>query len=126
MREGSRQLTLRIDGGPDSDREELDSLASQLRCRLLELDVETVEHVRSDQIPPGAKPVDALTIGALIVTLTPVAVKAVVGLVQTWLQHRPVRSATIVIDGDCLELTNPSRADQHQLVQAFIDAHTTK
>jgi hypothetical protein len=83
MREGSRQLTLQIDGGMDSDREELDRLTSHLRRRLLELDVETVEHIRSDQIPPGAKTADAFTIGALIVTLTPVAVKAVVGLVET-------------------------------------------
>jgi hypothetical protein len=46
-----------------------------------------------------------------------------VHLVGTWLQNRPVRGVTMTVDGDCLELTNASRADQHQLAEAFVAKH---
>ncbi|MGH6746801.1 effector-associated constant component EACC1 [Novosphingobium sp.] len=102
---------------------ELDDLTGQLRRRLLEFDVETVGPVSRREVPAEAKPADAVIIGALVVTLAPVALSGVVGVVQTWLQNRPVRGVKMTIDGRSLELTNPSRADQHQLVQAFLDGH---
>jgi hypothetical protein len=67
---------------------------------------------------------DVITIGALVVTGVPVALRAVVGLVETWLRSRPLRSITLTIEGDSLELTNVSPTEQHQLVQAFVDRHT--
>lgn len=120
MRAG-KQLSLAVLGGPDSDLAELDDLTGQLRRRLLELDVATVEPVRYDEVPAQARPADAVVIGALVVTLAPVALSGVVEMVQAWLQNRPVRGVKMTIDGHSLELTNPSRADQHQLVQAFLD-----
>jgi hypothetical protein len=119
------QLWLAVEGGQETDARELADLTAQLRRRLLELDVETVELVRREEdIPPGAKPVDAITIGALVVTAAPAALKAVVALIDSWLKNRPVRSATVTIDGDSLELTKVSRSEQRQLVEAFIDKHT--
>jgi hypothetical protein len=126
MVEAPSHLTLVVDGGSNTDAQEVSALTAQLRQRLLELDVERVELVRSSDIPIGAKPVDAVTIGALTVTLAPALVQAVVELVKSWLGSRPVRSAKVTIDGDSIELTHASQADQDRLTQAFVDRHAKK
>jgi hypothetical protein len=56
-------LTVVLDGGSDTDAPELAELTGQLRRRLLELDVERVELVRSAEVPVRAKPLDAVSIG---------------------------------------------------------------
>jgi hypothetical protein len=117
------QLWLAVDGGDDTDARELADLTTQLRRRLLELDVERVELVRSEDIPPGAKPVEAIAIGALLVTAAPAAFKSVAALVDSWLRNRPVRSAKVTIEGDSIELAKVSRAEQQQLLQSFLEKH---
>lgn len=122
---GMTQLRLAMEGDKDTDARELADLTSQLRRRLLELDVETVELVRRQEgVPTGAKPLDAVAIGALAVTVAPVALKAVVALVESWLKNRPVRSVTLTIDGDSLELSKISRSEQRELMEAFIEKHS--
>lgn len=123
MTERGRRLTLAIDGGPATDPEEVAEVTGQLRRRLLELDVDSVEPVRRDDVPPGAKPGEAVTIGALVVTAAPIVLRSVVRLVDSWLRNRPVRAVTLTVDGDSLELTNASRTAEQQLTQAFIDRH---
>jgi hypothetical protein len=56
MSGGAERLTLAVAGGPDTDDAELAELTGQLRRRLLELEVESVEPLRSTKVPPGAKP----------------------------------------------------------------------
>lgn len=112
-----------LDGGSDTDALELAELTGQLRRQLLELDVETVEPVRSAEVPEGAKPLDAMSIGALVVAAGPGVLKAVVGLVGEWLAHRPVRSAKLTIDGDSIELSDATAAERKQLIAAFVDRH---
>jgi hypothetical protein len=121
--EGRRQLTLAIDGGPDADAREVSELTAHLRQRLLELDVDKVELVRSTEIPADAKPGDAITLGSLLVTVAPAALTAVIGLLKDWLVNRPVQTAKVTIDGDSIELTNVSTADLERLAQAFVEKH---
>ncbi|MFC5955266.1 hypothetical protein ACFP51_12440 [Streptomyces pratens] len=115
-------MQLVLTGGPDSDQEELDELTRHLRERLLELDVDRVEPVRSGPVPAGAKPVDAIAVGALAVTLAPIALRSVLGLVQTWIENRPVRTVSIALGEDSLELEAVSAADQRRLIEAFLAA----
>ena len=63
MNEDTTDLTLVVDGGSETDAEEVSKLTTQVRQRLLELDVHTVELVRTGDLPEGAKPVNAVTIG---------------------------------------------------------------
>jgi hypothetical protein len=119
-----QHATIAIEAAPNSDERELDELTMRLRQRLLELDVQRVDRVRSDDVPEGAKPVDAIIIGALGITLGPQAVKAVVGLVQAWLRSRPVRRIKITIGKDSIDLTDPTTPERQELVQAFIDRHS--
>ena len=122
--EAASQFTLVFDGGADTEPREVSELTTQFRQRLLELEVETVELVRDSDIPVGAKPVDAIAIGGLVVTAAPAVVEAVIALVKAWLSSRPIRTAKVTIGGDSIELTQASPADQERLVQAFVDRHT--
>lgn len=122
--EGLQRLTVVIDGSADTDDSELADLAGQLRRQLLELDVESVDLARSDEVPDGAKPLDVVSVGALVVTLASGTLKAVVLLMDRWLQHRPVRGVKVTIGDDSIELTDASEAAQQRLVHAFVERHT--
>jgi len=126
MRDEAVHLTLAVEGGADSDDEELDRLTAQLRERLLELDVQDVESVRSGEIPDGARPVDPMTVGALIVTLVPAVLQSVVALVETWSRNRRIGGVKLTIDGSSLELGEASAEQQQRLVQLFLDQHTER
>lgn len=119
----TERMRLVLAGGQDSDQEELDRLTAQLRERLLELDVDDVEPVRSGDVPDGAKPVDAIAVGALAVTLAPIALRSVLDLVRTWIENRPVRTVSISLGEDSLDLEAVSSADQQRIVDAFLAAH---
>jgi hypothetical protein len=116
-------ITITLGAGPDSDERELDELTSQLRRQLLELDVESVEAVRSEDVPAGAKPVDVAAIGALAVSLAPNALKQVMAMVEQWVANRRTNSVKVVVGGDSIELANAGRAEQEQLVQMFVEKH---
>ncbi|MFJ9660377.1 hypothetical protein ACIRPR_20745 [Streptomyces griseoflavus] len=116
-------MRLVLAGGRDSDQEELDALALQLRERLLELDVDRVELNRSGDIPAGAKPADAIAVGALVVTAAPFVLRSAVDLVRTWIENRPVRTVSITLGEDSLEMEAVSSADQQRLIEAFLVAH---
>ncbi|MFE0553819.1 hypothetical protein ACFW3A_30880 [Streptomyces pilosus] len=118
----TQRMHLVLAGGRDSDQEELDALTLQLRERLLELDVDRVELDRSGTVPAGAKPADALAVGALVVTAAPFVLRSAVDLVRTWIETRPVRTVSITLGEDSLELEAVSPADQQRLIEAFLAA----
>ncbi|MCT7352675.1 hypothetical protein N4P33_10890 [Streptomyces sp. 15-116A] len=120
---GTQHMQLVLTGRQDSDQEELDELTRGLRDRLLELDVDDVQLHRAGEIPEGAKPVDALTVGALAVTMAPIALRSVLSLIQTWIENRPVRTVSIALGENSLELQAVSTADQQRLIEAFVTAH---
>ncbi|WP_344013373.1 hypothetical protein [Streptomyces thermospinosisporus] len=116
-------MQLVLTGRQDSDQEELDELTRRLRDRLLELDVDDVQLRRAGDLPEGAKPVDAIAVGALAVTMAPIALRSVVSLVQTWIENRPLRTVSIALGDNSLELEAVSSADQQRLIEAFLAAH---
>lgn len=118
-----QRVELVLTGRADSDQEELDALTLQLRARLLELDLDRVELPRSSVVPPGAKPGDVVAVGALVVTAAPIALRAVMRLLETWIQHRPVRTVSVKIGEDSLEMQGVSSAEQGRLIDAFVARH---
>jgi hypothetical protein len=64
-------LMLHIQGGEDTDADALDRLTRQLRTEIQELDVESVELVKREAIPSGAKSAEATALGALAVAILP-------------------------------------------------------
>lgn len=122
---GTQRMHLVLTGCKDSDQEEVDALTRLLRERLLELDVANVELSRAGQIPTGAKPVDAITVGAIAVTMAPIALRSVLSLVQSWIESRPVRTVSLTLGENSLELGAVSSADQQRLIEAFLAAVET-
>ena len=121
-----RDLSLQITAGPDADAQELFDLAQDLRRELLELEVENVELARGAAPPPGAKAVDALEAGRLVVELAASSglLASLVSVLTSWFS-RPHRSVKLEFDGDTLELTNVSSADQKRLIDEWIARHAT-
>lgn len=113
-------------GEPDVDDEELDELGRQLRRRLLELDVDDVRAAHSGAgIPVGAKPGEAIALGAFIVSLAPAVLPSVLQLLDTWIQNRPVRSIKVELDGRSIELGDALPEERQRLIEAFLSSTGT-
>jgi hypothetical protein len=114
-----------LDAGPDSDAEELHALAGRLRDELLELDVEAVALDRSGEAPAGAKGVELLALGGLVVrfALNTAVLRSVVDATVAWLGRQRARSVKLTLDGDTLEVTGVSSAEQRRLVDQWVARH---
>ena len=118
------RLHLEVAGDVGADAAELDDAALQLRRELLELDVEDVERPAGGPPPAGTRAVEAALIGTLVVTATRELVGAVIRVVAGWLSRSSGRSVKLEIDGDSIDVTDPSAEDQRRLIEAFLARHT--
>lgn len=118
-------LELAVDAGPGADEDELERLARSLRAELLQLDVDAVEPAATGPVPEGARAVEALVAGALVVRLArnSDALSSFVHAVRGWLGANAERRVRIELDGDVLELTGASDDERQRLVDAWIDRH---
>jgi hypothetical protein len=121
----SAQLELSVDAGPGLGADELERLTGSLRAELLELDVDSVERAKQGPAPDGARALDALVVGALVVRFarSSEALGAVARTVRAWLRLQPQRRVRIELDGDVLELTGASDQESERLVDAWIERH---
>ena len=121
-------LALVVDAGPDADDEELERLTDQLRRELLQLDVDAVRRPMLGEAPPGAKAVGMMAIGALVIEFarSSAVLTAVVGAVQSWMSHATGRSVKLQLDGDSIEMTGISSADQTRVIDAWLARHAGK
>ncbi|HSK25670.1 MAG TPA: hypothetical protein VK894_02015 [Jiangellales bacterium] len=112
----------------DADAERLDELTGYLRQELLELDVDDVTAVRAGPPPPGARALDVLVVGGLLVKLADTAaLRSVVSAVRRWLSRGDggtPRTVRVEIGGDVIELSAASDADQERLVELFVERHS--
>jgi hypothetical protein len=110
-----------------ADAERLDAVTSYLRRDLVQLDVEGVTAVPAGQPPDGARAIDAVAIGGLLVALGNSAdgLRSVVTAVRDWLRRGDGvrRTVRLELGGDALELTEASAADQERLIGLFISRH---
>jgi hypothetical protein len=122
--DGEVRLQLSEDG---ADAERLDALTGYLRDELLQLDVEDVERAQAGDVPPGARAIDVVALGGLVVSLgrTAAGLKEVVAAVRRWLSRGDGvrRTVKIEIDGDTLELSEVTVAEQDRLVDLFVRRH---
>jgi hypothetical protein len=118
-------LELSIDAGPNADDEELEQLARSLRAELLQLDVDAVEPAATGPAPDGARAVEALMVGALVVRLARESdsLASVVRTIRRWLGGDPDRRVRVELGGDVLELTGASDEERQRIVDAWIERH---
>jgi hypothetical protein len=108
---------------PGSDSEELDRLAIQLRRRLLELDVDSVERISAGEAPPGTRAVEIAVVGALLLTMakSPELLSAVGGLVHSWVDGRPGATVEMTLGGDSIKIPGTALSpEQRQLFDLFV------
>jgi hypothetical protein len=119
------QLTIRVaEEGADAER--VDALTGYLRQELRELDVDDVARAPGGDAPPGSRAVDPAAIGALLVTLSGAAtsINEIVTVVRGWLARGSTpRTVRIEMDGDVLELSGASAAQQDELISVFVRRH---
>jgi hypothetical protein len=116
------ELALELETLPDTDSEELAALVQRLRAELLDLDVDRVEPLTAGEAPEGAKGVELLALGVLVVqfVLQPGVLTSIVDGVRSWLQRQSVRSVKLTLDGDSLEVTGVRSEEQDRLVELWI------
>jgi hypothetical protein len=97
----------------------LAELTRNLRAELLRIDIEDVRPATVVPAPAGAKAGEAIAVGALVVSLTPVVVTAVIDVVASWLR-RQATDIEVEIDGSRLK-GEVTRQQRDALVAAYLD-----
>jgi hypothetical protein len=123
---GPLELRLVLEPEDGADTEEVERLSRQLRAELRELDVDDVRSPDGAAPPPGAKGVDAASLTELLVTLSAGGgvFATVIATIRDWLGRRAgAHTITITVDGDTLELSRATDAEQAQLVDTFVRRH---
>jgi hypothetical protein len=112
-----------------ADAERLAVLTGYLRAELLQLDVEDVAAPQPGEPPPGTRVVGVAAVGALLVALGQSAegLRSVVSAIRDWLRRGEGirRTVRLELDGDALELSQASEADQERLIELFVSRHAT-
>ena len=116
-----------MDLGLDAEAEEVAEATLELRRELLDLDVDSVELPAGGQPPPGTRGVELAALGALLVSVTQSQLLApVLAAIRSWLGGSPQRSIKLELEGDTLELTGISSAEQRRLVDEWLQRHTAR
>jgi hypothetical protein len=115
------QVVLRVDAGPDADEEEVAELALRLRDDLEALDVGPVELSRSGTAPAGAKSVDPIEWGTLLVAIgSSPALMTLIRTANAWIARQRQGRVRVKIGEDELELTGASTDDQRRLIDDWL------
>jgi hypothetical protein len=124
MDERPLELRVQLELDPAAGADEIEARALQLRNELLDLDVNDVRQPSVGQAPEGAKGVEVVLLGTLVVTAGREAVKAVVHAVGEWLGRNRVRKVKLEMEGETLELSTASREEQLRLIEMFLARHS--
>jgi hypothetical protein len=112
------------DGAPDD--EALAESALALGLDLAELDVEEVVPASAGGAPAGAKGVELLALGGLLVKLgrSTGVLGDVVDAIRDWVGRTGTRSVKMTVDGDVVEITGASTTEVKQLIDAWVERHS--
>jgi len=124
MGETLAKLLVEVDAGPGKDAEEVARLTGRLRVELLEFDVHAVQPATAGEAPADSKAVDLLAVSGLVVRfLGQELLKSIVDGARSWLARQHCRSITLTLDGDSLELTGATSAEQDRLISLWVARH---
>jgi hypothetical protein len=121
-----QDLVLVVESEPDADPNEVDRSVRQLRAELKDLDVESVAPAISENTPLGAKGVDLLSLGALLITLTATGgvFTVLIETARDWLaRNAAARRISVTIDGDTIVLEKGSPQERSALIEAYMRRH---
>jgi hypothetical protein len=107
--------------GASADAEELDAATRDLLRELGELDVE-VARAEAGPAPEGARAIDVLALGTLVLKVGAKAYGPVARVLQGWLSRRSGRSIKLTLGADSIEISGGSDAYQRQMIETFLAA----
>jgi len=117
-------LLVHVEFPPGGDDEELARLTGQLRAQLLDLDVDSVDSVATEDQPAGAKGLEAV-IGWLAVRLGKEGLRTVISTVVAW-ADRTGNTVEVCQGGDSLKIGRATAAQQEKIINDFLaKQHTT-
>ena len=127
MAAGHAELSVELQATPDADAEELAELTGRLRAELLDLDVDAVRQPIGGKTPEDAKGAGLLAAGELAVRLvaSPEVLASTIAGVRSWLGRNRARSVKLTLDGDMLEVSGVSSAEQDRLIHLWVSRHGT-
>jgi len=125
---GGIMLSLHVEISEESaDSERLAVLSAYMRAELLELDVENVTPLEAGELPAGTRAAAVTVAGGLLVTVGQAAdsLQSVLLVIKEWLRRggRADRKVRLELDGDVLELSAASAAEQERLIGLFVSRH---
>jgi hypothetical protein len=116
-------LIVQIQPATGDSQRDLLRLTDQLRTALLDLDIAGIDTRAGGAAPgdtKGAGLVESLAVKLGIVALTKASDK-----IREW-AGRSSRSVKVCIDGDCIELTGVTTAQQQLLLDVWLDKHAPR
>jgi len=121
------KLTLQIDAGRDALPDDLDALTRRLRDELEDLDLQSVSLVKTGRdLPAGAKAAEAVTLGALAITLLPGVLPKLVEFIQAWSLRGQNRTVKIKMNsGDRSVELEYSAGTSEAALKELVDTLTT-
>jgi len=124
MSKQTTQLMVTLDAEPETDSEDLERLTRQLREELSELDVQA-DLMTGGPAPVNTRAGDIITWGTLLLTLAASggAITTLIGVLQAWLTRQERRGVTLEMDGDKLQVTGITSAEQQRLIDAWLRRH---
>ncbi|MDG4830018.1 hypothetical protein O7627_11980 [Solwaraspora sp. WMMD1047] len=100
------------------DADGVAELVSELQREVLATDVDNAELADSGTAPEGAKSGGLVAFGALAITLAPMVVESLMGVIASWLSRQP-SDVEVEIGGNRFR-GRVSKAQRDELVSAFL------
>jgi hypothetical protein len=119
-------LTILVDAGKDALPEDVDTLTRQLRNEIEEFGVESVSLQTAPTAPAGTKSVEAVTLGALALTILPNALPRLIEFLQAWSLRGKDRTVKIkaTVGDRSVDVEYPAGASEvavNELIQKMTD-----
>jgi hypothetical protein len=123
------RLTIEVDAGGDALPEDVDALTRRLRSEIQDFGVEEVTLTTTSAVPAGTKSVEAVTVGALAITLLPQVLPRLIEFLQAWSLRGKDRMVKIKASvGDrSVDIEYPEGASEvavQELIQRMTDTLT--
>ena len=123
------RLTIEVDAGGDALPEDVDALTRRLRSEIQDFGVEDVTLKTTTAVPAGTKSVEAVTVGALAITLLPQVLPRLIEFLQAWSLRSKDRTVKIKASvGDrSVDIEYPEGASEvavQELIQKMTDTLT--
>lgn len=123
------RLTIEVDAGGDALPEDVDALTRRLRSEIQDFGVEDVTLKTTTAVPAGTKSVEAVTVGALAITLLPQVLPKFIEFLQAWSLRSKDRTVKIKASvGDrSVDIEYPEGASEvavQELIQRMTDTLT--